>query len=142
MLDVFAIAFQVEPKPGEEYRLEADPSHLYPATILHIQEVLKGGNRPDSVLATYYDEALKLTGEDWKVALLPVDQCPEKMLNRRALVLELARLWFTELVHVNCGHGRMTLHILKDPAWRLSPTQGRPADKQAVRFLGYSIRKE
>jgi len=109
------------------------PSALY-LTALTDLRVAAQENRPfRGILLTYLRQAQRLPEEAWELAQKPASdfwlmEAPlqdhienERKVELRAQVLELARLWFTEHLHVSIGHIPMGLHILDDQDWSLQP---------------------
>ena len=117
MLDVFKIAKQVE-RDDDRVGFEVEPREMYPEAIAHVVEAT-GGPRPGGVLGTYWDRAKQLPPAAWELALRTRDECDAEQLAARAEALEIARLWFTEMLHAAINHKPMGLHILKDELWRL-----------------------
>jgi len=127
MLDLFAIAKQVEPtQEGYDLRFEVDPDVLYPAALEHVVAAL-GRQRPAEPLGQLWDagQALKPVLADvltWTKT--PRDQFQgaddAAMIAARARLIEIARLWFTELLHQAVGGAPMNVRILKGSGhWRL-----------------------
>ena len=115
MLDVFAIAKKVEPtQAGYDLRFEIDPDKLYPAALAHVAEAIDRA-RPPEPLGQLWDAGRLVGAQAFADAVTgkPGDRA-------RAAALEVARLWFTELLHQAVGGAAMNVHILKgDGKWRL-----------------------
>lgn len=127
MLDLFAIAKQVEPtQEGYDLRFEVDPDVLYPAALAHVVAAL-GRQRPAEPLGQLWDRGHAIAPDLAEVlawAKTPRDQFQgaddAAMINARAQLLEVARLWFTELLHQAVGGAPMNVRILKGSGhWRL-----------------------
>lgn len=126
-----------EKRPGSGYSwFECNPEIIYPQVIARILEVLKSGEFPNelvdnnsdfdvdprSVARLYLSDARKIPAEAWKYALQPRDkfQDQEKII-MRAEALHLARLWFTQALHVQIGGNGtpMGVHWTDAPAFKL-----------------------
>ncbi len=122
MLNVFAIARVDEQADGRK-RFVVSPDDLYPAAIEHVKGVLERGARPDGALGILYDQGERLPAEAWAWAMKPCNefaQAEPEAVAARAAALEVARLWFTEMLHQGIGQEPMTLHIERgDGRWRL-----------------------
>lgn len=103
--------------PNQYTWFAVQPAELYPATLAHIQKVLEG-QRPPDPLGMYFDAARRLAPAAWAAAELERAACPVDLLAVRAEALEIARLWFTEMLH-QAAAGPIGLHILKDERYRL-----------------------
>lgn len=109
-----------------------DPAVAYPAILEHIDFLIRNRRRPlptpihdedgsvidlqPNPLEPLYIRAKQLPATVW------IDTADGRLAvgdPLRAEALELARLWFTEVLHRQLGGGAMGLHILSDPAWRL-----------------------
>lgn len=110
------------------YQLE--PGRVYPAILRHIEEALdREAVAPDGALAPLWSAAGRLPREAWQWARIPKHKCPAEYAPFRAQALEIARLWFTELLHrehSGIPHPRegealrpLGVHLLRDEAWRL-----------------------
>lgn len=119
MLDVFAIAKAEERPEADRAWFALNPGELYPATLGHVRQVLEGP-RPAEPLGQLYDRARALPVE----ILTAVAETPSKAAYSNALVLqraealEVARLWFTEMLQQAVG-GPIGVHILKDERFKL-----------------------
>lgn len=118
-MDVFAIATPEDRPDAPDYTAYVvDPEMLYPETVNHILSVLGIGTIPAGALRQYYLEAQRLNLSAWDLALTPLEACPAAQRIDRAQALELARLWFTELLHEAHG-GPVLVHILANGKYRL-----------------------
>lgn len=113
MLDVFAIA-KPEARADQDYAWFAvDPDALYPATLAHVAGALEHP-RPAEPLGQLWDRGKKVGAKAFADAPAGKPGDPA-----RAEALEVARLWFTEMLHQAVGRP-LGLHIAKgDGRWRL-----------------------
>lgn len=113
-----------------------DPAVVYPEVIERIQEVIKSGELPQElvdnaspaeidprgVARMYLSRAKAVDAAGWKYALQAREKFtdPEKIL-LRAEALEIARLWFTQALHVQVGGNGTPLgvHWTNSPAFKL-----------------------
>lgn len=106
------------PDPTGEGRMgfEVDAGTLYPRAVDDLKECVEYCQAPveGSPLLTYYRQARLLNDSAWEVAMGPKPEGDGFERQTRATVLELARLWFTELLHESIGHVPMYLRIVKD----------------------------
>jgi len=121
-----------ESRPADPSRqwFAFDPAEIYPATLQRIQgvlqtgeypsELIQPGDHPTSVAEFYLSEARLIDPDAWQYALTPRCQlADETMLQSRARLLELARRWFTQALHVAVD-APVGIHILKgDGSFRL-----------------------
>ncbi len=120
MLKALQLATEVEPG-----KFEVVLDRMYPAVIDHIKECLNSGAKGDGVIRDqYYPQARNLPAEAWGLALTPFQEAvnlPDAQRQQRNKALELARLWFTELLHRSIGGDGTPLHLvlLPDRKWRL-----------------------
>lgn len=115
-MDVFTIA-EPESRDDDRAGFVANPADLYPAALAEVVRVVQTAERPSGALGLLYDRAQVLQTIDpdaYKRALTgkPGD-------SGRAEALEIARLWFTELLHAAIDHAPMGLHITKDEHYKL-----------------------
>lgn len=115
--------------PGRQW-FAFDPAEIYPATLQRIQHVLQTGeypseliqrgDNPTGVAEAYLSEARAIDPDAWQVALVPRSEVSdEAVLQTRARLLDLARRWFTQAIHVLVG-APIGIHILKgDGSFRL-----------------------
>lgn len=77
------------------------PAEMYPAIIAHIQKAFEAYDQSDGIIRSqYYPAALALPDRAWQLALTPRDEVTKQAnIDLRAEALELARVWFTELLH-------------------------------------------
>lgn len=105
-----------------------NPDRMFPAILSHIERAMKRGRswatrglEPRSAMAvgTLLASALALPPNSWGLARkLPEEVGADRM--HRARALEVARLWFTELLHAEIGYRKLGVHILKGSGrWRL-----------------------
>ena len=127
----------VAPDPEAEARhadgstwYKIEPGRVYPAILRHIEEALdREAVAPDGALAPLWSAAGRLPREAWQWARIPKHRCPAEDAPFRAQALEIARLWFTELLHREHSgtlHPRegeamrpLGVHILRDDDWKL-----------------------
>lgn len=117
MIRVFELVTEIAPCD-----FEIEPGVLYPAAVEHIKECLAQNIRGDGVIKdVYFPQAQALPAEAFALALTPRGDVDAGDLETRAQALELARVWFTEMLHRAVGGDgtQMRLHILKDEAYRL-----------------------
>ena len=78
-----------------------DPAVLYPRMAEHIPLALKNEKPPESgnALLIYWTAAKRIPAEDWRLISLATRDTLKLERGRRAAVLEICRLWFTELLH-------------------------------------------
>ena len=118
MLNVFEIAVRVDPtNEGFENRFDIDPAKMYPATIAHIVGVLEKQAMPDGALQQEYPKAAALPAAAWEAALVSKDECTPEEIGVRAEALQIARRWFTEMLHRAVG-GSLNPHFTKDEKYR------------------------
>lgn len=115
-----------EPEVELGTRFEVDPSVMFPATIVRIQDVLLTGVVPIELMdrkpvfgvnPLAAAEQLILRAKNvpqfsWEHALAHKRDCPALAMADRAEALEVARLWFTQAMQVK--EGQVILHILRD----------------------------
>jgi hypothetical protein len=95
-----------------------DPNDLYPAALAHVHTAL-GFDKPDGALAQEWDAGQMLPPDIWaRAARESREDFDDEGLAARAAALEIARRWFTELLHKANGQP-IGLHIEKDERWRL-----------------------
>ncbi len=118
----YAVPEKREGADREWYAIE--PGKMYPAMIAEIQDVLATGRAVPASLALHRNEAQALPEFAWGLALKPRSEFngPEPavtdLLKLRAEALNVARRWFTEMLHTAIGYKPMCVHILKDPDWK------------------------
>jgi hypothetical protein len=106
------------------------PKDLYSKTVAHIKAVLKEGKAParyidvggeirQNPLVELYGRAVRVPEQSWDHALEPGDNYPPKARTNRAEALEVARLWFKEVLHQQIDYKPLGLHITKDERYRL-----------------------
>ena len=107
-------------EPGTTW-YAVDPATMYPAMLDYIQGQVEQENRPGpSYLVGLYDWAKRLPGEAWAWARIPRQEVEGvEVVGLRATALEIARLWFTELLHASSSTAKIGVHILADDRWRL-----------------------
>jgi hypothetical protein len=128
-------------REGERNWYTTNPNALYPAAIEYIQDQLDKERYGDGVIRSqYYPTAAALPAKAWSLAMIPRDEVTETTeVELRAQALELARVWFTELLHralrwkaagveseaiwgsepPAAAQAPLGLRIKKDDAWRL-----------------------
>lgn len=118
MLDVFSIARVGDQVEGGYRPVEVDPADLYPATIAHIRGRLATASVPDGALKQEWDQALSIPTDAWEAALVDGSALTGSAREQRAAALEIARRWFTEVLHQAIG-GPMQLKITRDLTYKL-----------------------
>lgn len=121
-MNLIEIARRVDDPTGDGREgFEVTTDDLYPSAIDDLREALQYDVEPKpGPLLNYYRAAKTLPDEAWEYAQKPRTGMPEEARRLRATVLELARLWFTELVHETVEHRPMYLRIRKGAQdWRL-----------------------
>lgn len=113
MLNVFAAARIGETTEDGYVQVEVDPADMYPATIAHIRSRIASSSVPDGALKQEYDAAKLVPESAWDMALVPDAGNPD-----RAAALEIARRWFTEVLHQAVG-APMRLRITRDLTYKL-----------------------
>lgn len=113
MLNVFSAARIGDVSEDGYVQAEVDPADLYPATIAHIRDRLATSSIPDGALRQEYDAARRVPDAAWDAALSPGAGNPD-----RADALEIARRWFTEVLHQAVGRP-MRLRITRDLTYKL-----------------------
>ena len=112
-------------------------SEIYPAAIAEIKEIIKeGANKAteklhaarlgeNPITSQYLPRALRVASVGWEAALAaPTKDMSEDIKAHRDEALEVARLWFQELLHVAVHNEPMVIHITKDaanthrPSWK------------------------
>lgn len=103
IMDIFNIVTedtQRNQREKERNWFIANPAELYPAAIAHIQDRLAAGDPGDGIIRSqYYPAAAVLPPRAWELALTPRAEVSAKDIELRAQALEIARRWFTELLH-------------------------------------------
>jgi len=114
--------------PDREHSFMIADHDLYPEMIKEIlttiaeggekaREIVRG-NRFDKtpIFAQYLPRALLVPHAAWEMALQePTDDMTDEGLAMRAEALEVARLWFTELLHCSVHHEPMAFRITTTP---------------------------
>lgn len=114
-MNLVGIARRVDDPTGNGREgFEVVTDELYPAAIEDLREAVQYGVEPKpGPLLNYYRAALALPDEAWECAIMTKAGLAEDKRRLRATVLEVARLWFTELVHETVDHRPMYLRIRK-----------------------------
>lgn len=126
MLDPLSIAIEETRANDQGYVWYAvDPNEMYPETMEHILGVLSSAeprNQVTTNLLQYTFRAMALSAAEpsaWGWALQPRASFTDaRMIGMRAEALEIARLWFTEMLHA-ANNVPIGVHILKDERWKL-----------------------
>lgn len=119
MLNVLSVARVGDLNEAGYRAVEVDPADLYPQTIAHIRQRLLTESAPDGALRQEWDQALTLPRDAWDLALVAAtDDMPAPDRAARAAALEIARRWFTEVLHQAIG-GAMQLRITRDLTYKL-----------------------
>ena len=103
-MDIFKIAIEDterNQRQSERNWFVVDPGEMYPAMVEFIQAQIAERETNDGIIRSqYYPAAKALPAEAWKMALIPRQEMTRKTdIEARATTLEIARLWFTELLH-------------------------------------------
>ena len=103
-MDIFKIAVEDterNKRQNERNWFVIDPGEMYPAMVEFIQAQITEGKQGDGIIRSqYYPAAQALPAEAWQLALIPRQEVARKAdIEARATALEIARLWFTELLH-------------------------------------------
>ena len=119
MLNVFDVSTRNPEREDGYVSYDINPDTMFPTTVTHIQDALTFA-RPDSALGRLWDKAKERDEDAWTWALAPRgDVAGEHARSERDLALEIARLWFTEMLHQATG-APIRVHILKGSGnWRL-----------------------
>ena len=107
-----------------------DPAKVYPATVKEIvrrldeedvpaRYVQAGGEIRDNPLLRLFGRAKEIPPQAWDHALESRENYPAKAREARGKALEIARLWFTEVLHQENDYAPLGVHILKDERYRL-----------------------
>lgn len=108
------------PQRGGAVRFVVKPGQMYPAAVADLQDAVESKRSVEgTLLKMYLETAARLPDRAWDVALVPRAQVRNGDVEMRRGVLELARMWFTELLHRSVDNVPMELKILKDVDWRL-----------------------
>ena len=92
---------------------EVPMGKLYPTTIAYIKDVLSRDNISfDKGLESKFILAQNLPDRSWDLALEPREKCDNALdLEFRTQALELSRLIFTRMLHLQINEIPMTIHI-------------------------------
>ena len=111
---------------GKYDSFDAEPSIIYPAAIAELTDLLAHPEKRSNTESErfYLRKAERLPEEAW--ALVDWDASPVNGASElkpddlvlRAKALEIARLYFTAMLHQQHGSS-IHLHILKDPKYKL-----------------------
>ena len=139
MINTSVAEFYVDPKKGPAYHV--DPAIVYPMTLEHVKDRIANEQRPPEVLAGLYEKAKEVNPKAWEYTTKHVRFCPEDLVDGRAILLEVARLWFTEVLHQAHGGGGMGVHILNRPDFKLyaDKHEGDKKERTILRALGLRI---
>ncbi len=123
-----------EKRADETYKWFAvEPAVIYPRTIARIQECLKTGELPQelvqpavdvgpdprSVAFDYLSRARAIPYEAWAFATVSKERTPLDKQKMRAEALNIARLWYTQALHVANDMQPIGLHIKSDPDYKM-----------------------
>lgn len=118
MLDPLSLVNKEERADDGRTWYTCNPEIIYPAVIARIQEIISSGELPDELVdhkgnveidprgiaRTYASRAKALPLQSWDYALQARDKIQDaQVLAIRAEALNLARLWFTQALHVSVG---------------------------------------
>ena len=104
---------------------EITPDALYPAALAEVQAKIALDDAayrawtttlPEQTamfLRTLRTEAKRLPADSWALALQSKADVPAERHADRAAALEIARRWFTEVLHYQCGYELIGLRILR-----------------------------
>lgn len=106
-------------KPERRTWYVIEPKVLYPKMVAYIQDALVNKRHQSEGTKFYYRQAKRLPVEGWIYALEDRSECPEEYLSVRRQALEIARLWFTQLLWDEVGKQPIGIHILEDKKYRL-----------------------
>lgn len=94
---------------------------MYREAKADLRETIRNGRDPnpntDLGLYNIFRVARLLTPEDWELVRTKQELPGETNFGRRAEVLNLLRLWWTERHHISVGYQPMHLRLLADPGW-------------------------
>ena len=115
---------------------KVEPGKMYPAMIEFIVEQLDNENEGDGIIRSqYYPAARSLPPNSWELALVPRQEVTKQTdLALRAQALELARIWFTELLHRSLRW--QALGVKEKKIWATDPPPTSGAS------LGFQITKD
>jgi hypothetical protein len=119
-LDAADLRIRISEQAASQIRdwFNIDPGDLYPPALAHVKEAL-AFDKPDGALAQEWDHAQMLPPDIWdRAATEAREDFDDEGLAARAEALEIARRWFTELLHRSVG-APLGLHVTKDERWRL-----------------------
>ena len=121
MLDVLKISRLGEVTADGYQRIDVDPADLYPSTIAHIVDVLKSGASVSGPLASELAAARDLPDQAWADALIArrdFDDSQTLEIDQRRQALEIARRWYTEMLHQAIGRP-ISIRITKNLHFKL-----------------------
>ena len=109
-----------ETELGKYDSFDAEPSIIYPAAILELSRLLTHPEQRTNTESErfYLGKAAHLPNRAWTFVETDVSELKGDELVLRAKVLEIARLYFTAMLHQQHGSA-IHLHILKDPKYKL-----------------------
>lgn len=127
-MNVTTMVTTVPGAPDREHSFVIAAHDLYPAMIKEILDIIKEGgeeararvrgDRLDKtpIFSQYLPRALRAPSMAWEMALeAPSADMTEEGLAMRAEALEIARLWFTELLHCSVHNEPMAFQITSTP---------------------------
>lgn len=121
MLDVLKISRLGELGEDGYQAVEVDPADLYPKTIAHIVGLVNSDAQVSGPLAIELASARALPAEAWADALIArsdFDDSQISELDQRRQALEIARRWYTEMLHQAIG-GPISIRITRDLDYKL-----------------------
>ncbi len=118
-----------EDRSDERAWFSFTPDQIYPYTLRRIIAVRLGAAPdelidpasavPNGVALSYLAMAKEISEQALYAAMVPKSDCRPWVIDERAKALNLARLWFTQALHVRMHGTPIGVHILKDDAYRL-----------------------
>jgi hypothetical protein len=138
MIDLSIAKLVPENKDTEVMWFEVAPSDLYPGMVEHLKpikdkKIFPQGQTP---LSAYYAVLIGLPDDVFTLIDMAAEDTPTDRLRERAAILEISRLWFTEMLHYQLGSVPMGLRILKDDKYRLALPQGATHSPAATPYFG------
>jgi len=116
-VDVLKLVKEEKREDGDNRQwLAVDPAVVYPAMLDYFTRALKDPTVAASIPGQYRPRVVSLS---MGAITMAGQKTKPDTREGRAQVLDLARLVFTELLHVAIEHKPMGIHILKNEAWKL-----------------------
>ncbi len=138
MIDTSVAEFYMDPK-GPAYHV--DPAIVVPMVLNHVSNRIANDQQPPDILVDLYEKAKAVDAKAWAYTNGHVRHCPEELIDGRAILLEVARLWFTEVLHQAHGGGQMGVHWMNRPDFKMyaDPHVGDKKERTILRALGLRI---